>query len=314
MWLLHTETGKLRNWTNPPEKYAILSHVWQKNEQTFQEVMALQGQPDLLSAASAKIRDCCAFARKHGYDWVWVDTCCIDKTSSAELSEAINSMFDWYAGATECFAFLEDVGDDSQMHRSKWFRRGWTLQELLAPRHVLFLSSSWSILGTKMSLASQIERITGIDVRVLQGRTPLAGVAVAERMSWAARRRTTRVEDRAYSLLGIFGVKLPAIYGEGARAFLRLQEEILKHSPDQTIFAWDHDEDFRTSKFLDSSGSLPPTSELLADSPDRFARTHIRGIQPITLSALSARLGMHLRDSREAAGTAAAVCPVEEAP
>ncbi|OSD04051.1 HET-domain-containing protein [Trametes coccinea BRFM310] len=237
MWLLDTKTGAL---TNSKGSYAILSHVWSPSgEQTFQEVRALIPIPGL-SGASAKIKDCCAFARGHGYSRVWIDTCCIDKTSSAELSEAINSMYLWYSEAVVCIVFLEDVdasqdprNPHSQFRRSRWWRRGWTLQELIAPRAVLFVSRDWEPLGTKRSLADIIEQITGIDRSVLANDRPLNTISVARRMSWAAGRETTRLEDEAYSLMGLFDIHMPTLYGEGRRAFIRLQEEILRRIPDQ---------------------------------------------------------------------------------
>ncbi|EIW51976.1 uncharacterized protein TRAVEDRAFT_86572, partial [Trametes versicolor FP-101664 SS1] len=184
-------------------------------------------------------------AREAGYRLVWIDSCCIDKASSSELSEAINSMFEWYSEADVCYAYLADVPDDedprlldSVFRESRWHRRGWTLQELIAPERVIFLSCTWRFLGTKTGLASTLEQITNVDFAILTGRTTLTSISVAKRMSWAATRWTTRVEDRAYSLLGLFGVHMSPIYGEGANAFLRLQEEIIKTIPDQSIFAW----------------------------------------------------------------------------
>lgn len=198
--------------------------------------------PDL----SEKIKGLCNVAREAGYGLVWNDACCIDKTSSAELTEAINSMYEWYKLADVCYVYLADVSDNdidhtsehSQFWSSRWHTRGWTLQELIAPINMIFLTSEWNFLGTKMSLATTIHLITGIDFDILTGRSTLESVSVARRLSWAAKRRTTRVEDEAYSLLGIFGVHMPAIYGEGQHAFLRLQEEIIRVIPDQSIFAW----------------------------------------------------------------------------
>ena len=176
----------------------------------------------------------------------WVDTCCIDKTSSAELSEAINSMFRWYRDAVCCFVLLEDV-ESSRKHEdgvagdfeaSRWFTRGWTLQELLAPRTVHFFDRMWECIGSRQSLVQRISRRTNIaEEIVLSGEWPLA--TVAQRFSWMAGRVTTRPEDLAYCLLGIFDVNMPMLYGEGERAFIRLQEEIIKQSDDQSIFAWD---------------------------------------------------------------------------
>ncbi|CDO75834.1 hypothetical protein BN946_scf184951.g32 [Trametes cinnabarina] len=268
MWLLDTENGRFHHVDRPREhRYAILSHCWQATgEQSFQDLVALQASTakrhswfgrmipvlmravpasTLSTAVSAKIRECCALARRHGYRSVWIDSCCIDKTSSTELSEAINSMYEWYAAADVCFAYLEDVSDDhdprlrdSAFRRSRWFTRGWTLQELIAPAIVMFLSKEWRPLGTKASLADLVEEMTGIDHAILTHEKALDSISVARRMSWAAKRQTTRQEDKAYSLMGIFGINMPTIYGEGDDAFRRLQEEILRHVPDQSIFAW----------------------------------------------------------------------------
>nr|VWO95293.1 Uncharacterized protein [Ganoderma boninense] len=194
---------------------------------------------------SEKIRQCCMVAREHGFDSVWVDSCCIDKSSSSELSEAINSMFNWYQHAKVCYAYLHDVADDdepraldSQFRRSRWFCRGWTLQELIAPRVLVFLSKGWRVLGTKAMLATVIEQVTGIDHAILTHEASLDSVSVARRISWASQRQTTREEDEAYSLMGVLGVHLPAIYGEGRFAFIRLQEEVLKQTSDQSLFVW----------------------------------------------------------------------------
>ena len=194
---------------------------------------------------SPKIRGACAVARANGYQYIWIDSCCIDKTSSAELSEAINSMYAWYARAEICYAFLADVppGDDHRKPRSDfrsslWFTRGWTLQELIAPLDVLFLAGDWAPIGPKYALADLIEEITGISEEALLHVEPLDRFSVAQRLSWAADRETTRVEDQAYSLLGIFDINMPTLYGEGDRAFRRLQEEIMQRVPDQSLFAW----------------------------------------------------------------------------
>ena len=196
-------------------------------------------------AISPKIRMACAVARADGYRYIWIDSCCIDKTSSAELSEAINSMYRWYGKAAICYAFLADVPRNdrpqdakSKFRRSRWFTRGWTLQELIAPRNLLFMSQEWDVMGSKQDLSVLLEEISGIDVEVLKQQKRLDEVSVARRMSWASRRETTRVEDQAYSLFGIFDVNMPTLYGEGSRAFMRLQQEILQQIPDQSLFAW----------------------------------------------------------------------------
>ncbi|KAI0767526.1 heterokaryon incompatibility protein-domain-containing protein [Fomes fomentarius] len=194
---------------------------------------------------SRKIKEACAIALADGYRYIWIDSCCIDKSSSSELSEAINSMFNWYSNAAICYAYLVDVPDDDDPHvsdsgfsKSRWFRRGWTLQELVAPKIVVFFSSGWRVLGTKSTLASVIAKKTRIQPAILSLEEPLHTVSVAARMSWASRRTCTRVEDHAYSLLGIFDINMPTLYGEGSRAFMRLQEEIMKKIPDQSLFAW----------------------------------------------------------------------------
>ncbi|ORY08191.1 hypothetical protein BCR34DRAFT_675109 [Clohesyomyces aquaticus] len=169
--------------------------------------------------------------------------CCIDKTSSAELSEAINSMFHWYRASARCYAYLSDVdalpGSDDlpDITHSRWFTRGWTLQELLAPASVQFYSSDWTFLGSKLRLCHELSHITNIDVNVLTTGT-FDHISIATRLSWARSRKTTRIEDRAYCLMGIVGVDMPLLYGESERSFIRLQKEILKTSEDYSIFAW----------------------------------------------------------------------------
>ena len=254
MWLINTTTLDLKLCSNsePTPPYGILSHRWNsenENEVSFQDMV-----PNIYSTETAKkpgfakIDKVCELARnaEPKLDYVWVDTCCINKTSSAELSEAINSMFKWYQKAVVCYVFLADLAPESvSLKDCEWFRRGWTLQELIAPREVHFYDKYWSVYGTKSSLQWQVAQITGIDQKILTGVTDLAEIPVAVRMSWAANRITSREEDMAYCLLGIFNVNMPMIYGEGSKAFTRLQEEIIKDNPDMSIFAWtasDNDE------------------------------------------------------------------------
>ncbi|TBU51136.1 HET-domain-containing protein [Dichomitus squalens] len=197
--------------------------------------------PDL----SQKVREACRVAREAGYRYIWIDSCCIDKTSSSELSESINSMYLWYGIADECYAYLADVppGKDphspgSEFRSSRWFTRGWTLQELIAPPRMKFLSNNWEVIGTKLTLVDIVEEVTTVPREALLQLEPLEEFSVAQRLSWAAKRETTRVEDQAYSLLGIFDINIPTLYGEGERAFRRLQEEILRRVPDQSLFAF----------------------------------------------------------------------------
>ncbi|KAI0744082.1 heterokaryon incompatibility protein-domain-containing protein [Daedaleopsis nitida] len=220
---------------------------------------------------SDKVRRACAVAHSEGYRYIWIDSCCIDKTSSAELSEAINSMFEWYRKAGVCYAHLADVdwddnpvASDSAFRRSKWHTRGWTLQELIAPDSLVFLSQDWEPLGTKHSLAAVVEEATGVDQHVLNEPNAVYAVSVARRMWWASRRKTTRVEDEAYALMGIFAVHIPAIYGEGRSAFTRLQREIAQRVPDQSIFAWGES---LSGEHTERKAVQP----LLAPAPQEFA-------------------------------------------
>ncbi|OAL51338.1 HET-domain-containing protein [Pyrenochaeta sp. DS3sAY3a] len=220
--------------------YAILSHTWDIEEVSYQDVL-LGKAPS--RKAYAKIKQACKIAAQQGLRYLWVDTCCIDKKSSAELQEAICSMYKWYKNAEVCLVYLQDYMQSSNSEPSlpswcRWFKRGWTLQELLAPTAVKFFDCKWNELGTKRTLGHQIADITGIDLLVLRGEEDARTRTIAERMSWAAGRETSRVEDVAYSLMGLFDVFMPMLYGEGERAFIRLQEEIMKQSEDNTIFAW----------------------------------------------------------------------------
>ena len=179
----------------------------------------------------AKIYFCGEQAATDYLQYFWLDTCCIDKSSSAELTEAINSMFTWYQRAAKCYVYLSDVSihnyeaDQSALRKSRWFTRGWTLQELVAPKLVEFFSLEGKRLGDKKSMDKQIHEITGIVVQALRGDS-LSNFSVADRMSWAEERETTREEDKAYCLLGIFDIHMPLIYGEGKKALSRLNKAI----------------------------------------------------------------------------------------
>ena len=239
MRLLHTETKELESFDNDilTPDYAILSHRWLDGEITFQDMSRL----DVTEIQGyAKLSSACYTARSMGLSYLWMDTCCIDKSSSSELSEAINSMHAWYKRAIVCIVYLDDVKKSrwaQEFRQSLWFTRGWTLQELIAPSSVLFLDHHWQVIGFKADLTTLIAEITGVHEDVLRTGN-VESMSVAARMSWASGRSTTRVEDSAYSLMGIFGVNMPTIYGEGRRALMRLQEEIMKNSNDQSIFAW----------------------------------------------------------------------------
>ncbi|KAK0704407.1 heterokaryon incompatibility protein-domain-containing protein [Lasiosphaeris hirsuta] len=307
-------------WGSEIPRYAILSHTWEEEEVSFQQFTQLPREELSKMKGFAKIEKTCQLARTSGIEWAWVDTCCIDKSSSAELTEAINSMFHWYQESAVCYAYLSDlksekreekrddrekredgsrerrgqredgekpekrgekphaekpeqnlslaVGDkksddgkalfkrersadrrpvneglsfsqrvDKYAH-CRWFTRGWTLQELIAPRRLGFYDCNWRFQGEKDALSGELAEITHINKRILDKANLLSTVSVAQRMSWASNRQTTRAEDMAYCLLGIFGVQIPMLYGEGSKAFIRLQEEIIKESNDLSLFAW----------------------------------------------------------------------------
>ncbi|KAM7185619.1 Heterokaryon incompatibility protein (HET) domain containing protein [Rhypophila sp. PSN 637] len=247
MRLLHTDTLELCTFfgTYIP-RYAILSHTWEDEEVTFEDMKPAGNASGL--KGYAKIREAAKLARTEYIDYIWIDTCCIDKSSSAELSEAINSMFTWYQKAWVCYAYLSDVkrcpdpGPSKSrldtVRRSRWFTRGWTLQELIAPLRLVFYDCHWDRINDRYELASVIEETTGIRQQVVTGHLRLSTVSAAEKMSWAAKRETTRAEDIAYCLLGLFDINMPLLYGEGPiKAFTRLQQEFLRGSDDESIFA-----------------------------------------------------------------------------
>jgi hypothetical protein len=247
MRLLHyTNSGGEFVWTKdfigddeiPP--YAILSHTWDEGQEvTFDDLIKNSGKS---KTGYNKIRFCATQAKRDGLHYFWIDTCCIDKSNNAELSEAIISMFRWYKKAKRCYVYLSDVSsrpsrEDSEAQRrqkpiirkSRWFTRGWTLQELIAPASVEFFSNDGERLGDKASLMQTLHEITGIAVQALKG-SPMTCFTVDERMLWARGRNTKREEDTAYCLLGIFDVQMPLLYGEGRqRAIDRLRKEIKEH-------------------------------------------------------------------------------------
>ncbi|KAJ4171977.1 hypothetical protein NW754_007574, partial [Fusarium falciforme] len=250
MRLINTKTLQLEefNEDNRP-LYAILSHTWGDQEVTFQHMQDDRSHHSW-KAGYRKIAQTCKVALNSGIGYAWVDTCCIDKTSSAELSEAINSMFRWYEDAEICYAYLPDV-------------------ELIAPRNLVFYATNWKYINSRSNLSEAIARVTGIEERLLKDNRAKAGsilrtTSIARRMSWAARRQTARTEDLAYCLLGIFDINMPLVYGEGTRAFTRLQEQIIQHTDDQSIFAWGLHDGIKPEAGPDTSTSV------LAPSPAAF--------------------------------------------
>lgn len=226
MRLIHCESLRLEEFFGSSiPKYAILSHTWASEEVSFTAFAT-----NLTAARSKlgfrKIDFTCQQAIAEGLEYAWVDTACINKSSSAELSEAINSMYNWYKEASVCYAYLSDVtnnGFAEEFSKTRWFQRSWTLQELIAPDKVIFFDSAWNELGSKKDHARLIHDITQIDEEVLTADTLTADTGpnslhvycIAKRMAWASQRETTRIEDMAYCLLGIFNVNMPLLYGEG---------------------------------------------------------------------------------------------------
>lgn len=266
MWLLDVDTRKLVSFLDDREvagKYAILSHTWEEDEVTFADIH----KPDaLLMKGYQKIEYTCRQAEQDGLAYAWIDTCCINKDSSAELSESINSMFRWYQKSSVCYVYLSDVTVEFNAHSfewrmtssevkretllealrdCRWSTRGWTLQEMLAPRSLTIFDRSWRLIDTlhpqisNQAIAAVLSEITRVGQHLLMKDAALATYPIAQRISWASHRKTTRVEDGAYSLLGLLGVSMPLLYGEGTRAFLRPQEEILRSTTDKSILLWE---------------------------------------------------------------------------
>ncbi|KAF2452109.1 hypothetical protein P171DRAFT_324263, partial [Karstenula rhodostoma CBS 690.94] len=243
-------------------------------------------------------------AKNLGYQWIWIDTCCIDKTSSAELQESINSMYKWYKESSICLVYLNDIAPgvaaaiDTQatfeaasnaFTNSRWITRGWTLQELVAPTALRFYYQDWTLMGDKREFVEELSDASGIPIFVLDN-GDLSELSIAERMSWASYRQTTRIEDMAYCLLGIFDIQMPLLYGEGEKAFIRLQEEILKTTDDYSLFAW------RAVTPESSSPSKSVYRGLLARSPLEFrdCRSVERETTACNVPMSATTIGLHL--------------------
>lgn len=289
MRLINTKTLELEDYPgNEVPPYAILSHRWQDEEVSFRD-MRKKLAPT--RKGYDKVTKCCDQAIKDGLDYVWVDTLCIDKSSSAELSESINSMYAWYRDAKVCYSYLFDVPDSSitsSFGESVWFTRGWTLQELIAPCYLKFFNAEWAGLGTKDELKDVISEVTGIDKEVLAGTAAPQTFSIAQRMSWASKRTTTKVEDIAYSLLGLFDINMSLLYGEGHKAFTRLQEKLLKRSDDQSLFAWNGQDD---STYR---GLLAKSPAEFSDSTNIIHRVHKHNRQPYTVTNMGLRIELPL--------------------
>ena len=252
--------------------YAILSHTWEEGEVSFQDLQKAESRGQ---AGFSKLSQCCRLAQSEGWEYVWIDTCCIDKTSSAELSEAINSMYRWYEEAQVCYVYLFDLSIYNDEYSiqvftdSKWFTRGWTLQELLAPRSVVFYDRNWIEFGSREGLVEKLLSATGISEHNL--RHP-RDASIAARMSWASHRKTTRIEDIAYCLLGLFDVNMPLLYGEGKKAFKRLQQEIIASSSDESVFAWKNQDLSLSGMFAQSPADFAQSGTIISTDPLKMDR------------------------------------------
>ncbi|KAF4494515.1 beta transducin [Fusarium agapanthi] len=316
MRLLNVVTKRLESFfDNDIPRYGILSHRWGKDEITFQGLTQGSIRNFQDRESFFKIWGLLNRAAKDGLSHVWIDTCCMDKSSSAELAEAINSMFRWYQQSEKCYVYLDDFNtflnskiidyevaggyvvldeSDTSFLDSLWFTRGWTLQELIAPRNVEFYDNKWVNFGSRdVVLLDRICERTGIWPQLFreprcacpsgrghsvfavrdgictgcQGLDTLSltldSFAVSIKMSWASSRITTRKEDAAYCLLGLFNINMPLLYGEGDKAFLRLQEAIVRQSKDQSVLLWRTRPDVAPQGF--APGCLAPSSSAFKD-------------------------------------------------
>jgi hypothetical protein len=317
MRLINATTLKLHFFLEAPD-YAILSHTWGSEEATFEQLGSTPPADLDRMAGFRKIRLAAQQAVRDGLEYVWVDTCCIDKTSSAELSESINSMFTWYKNAAICYAYLEDVSvvhnapepyidrlglpreyiEEEELATARWFTRGWTLQELIAPDEMRFYVKDWKYIGDKQYLEPKLSRITGIHIEALDSGNKLGDFTVATRMSWASSRITTRAEDMAYCLLGLFDVNMPLLYGEGGgKAFTRLQQHVLEDSSDCSIFAWASLESSSAPQPRENRSDMfyPDQSgvSVLASSPRQFhasGNIHSTHMGEIVLTSIGVKL------------------------
>ncbi|KAL4063156.1 hypothetical protein J3A83DRAFT_4107118, partial [Scleroderma citrinum] len=239
-------TSRIRKVVSTYFRYVTLSHRWGRSEPLLRDIEKRVIYDLDPTDGLSKLQSFCVASCQHGYLWAWSDTCCIDKDSSAELQEAIGSMFSWYRWSSLTMIHLADVSEAGTLTSSEWFQRGWTLQELLAPHTILFFTREWTLYrdGTSSNhkqnsiIISELKRATGIALQHLTHFHP--GVDDARsRLQWASTRCTTRPEDIAYSLLGIFNIHMPVLYGESAENALgRLLAEVISKSGDTSILDW----------------------------------------------------------------------------
>ncbi|KIW06730.1 uncharacterized protein PV09_02424 [Verruconis gallopava] len=322
-------------WSDSLKKYGILSHTWARDnaeEVSFQDMSNLAAAKQ--KSGFEKLEETCKKAARDGISHIWIDTCCIDKSGPHDqIQSEINSMFQYYSQAEVCYVYLADVpgscpqlrdGDrlketfpktkltwKQHIERSRWFTRGWTLQELIAPKKVEFYNRRWRWIGSlRGALMETVSTATRIPHGVLKKdpSSSLEEYTIAERMGWAATRRTTKEEDMAYCLLGIFNITMATIPGEGLRAFERLQLEILRRSADHSIFAWNWRSGFKRKHGGNESLLAPQPVYFLASEPivpirETRAKT-VRGEHPFEMTnrGLEIRLPV-LRDATKPAGS-----------
>ncbi|KAL4069896.1 hypothetical protein V8B97DRAFT_2049062 [Scleroderma yunnanense] len=237
---------------NETTAYTILSHWWNEQEVNYDEMVELvktEENDEIRQRFGYKvILGSCEQAKRDGCKWLWVDICCIDKCSSADLSEVINSTYRWYEKSRVCYAYLHDVRGSS-LPVDCWGDRvttmdGWVrtrclvslTHKMIAPNNVQFFNNDWQPIGNKRTFSYILSRITRVPQHILRYGLSSNSPCVVQIMLWAANRTTTRVEDGAYSLLGLLDVNMPALYGEGKKAFHPLQLDIIRTSNDQSIF------------------------------------------------------------------------------
>ncbi|KAI1403472.1 heterokaryon incompatibility protein-domain-containing protein [Hypoxylon fuscum] len=282
-------------------QYLVLSHCWGRpsenkawahddQEYTYQDALA-SPPPARKLAGFDKIFLTCKLASRAKVRYVWIDTCCLDQTNYSELAHGINSMFEWYRKSSFCVVYLADVTWTQSMNQNerrkqfvncRWFERAWTLQELIAPKEVRFYDKDWNYMGTKVDLADEISEHTHIDKHILNGTSSCLMCSIAHRMSWAAKRKARKPEDIAYSLLGIFNVNMPMIYGEGSRnAFHRLQRAITTTTSELSIFGWGDEtlsNSNNSSVFADSPVDFIYSDGLIGNIPEKHYELTNKGV------------------------------------
>lgn len=244
IWLLSAKTLELHEFDSSRPPYATLSCSWSAGSISLEDLI----ERDITSRKSSfpKLQAACCQARDFDLHWIWNDDVCIDRRSTMAISECSNSIGDIYWECSLCMVHLQDfpagvITEEergSYLENCSWIRSAWTLPHLILPQESFFYDTNWVQIGQKSTLAGLRSNLLGIDTGVLDDRTTLAEYSVAKRMSWASGLWAPRIEDKAYSLLSIFGIRMSIQYGQGRRAFLRLQTEILKSTKDSSLFAW----------------------------------------------------------------------------